>query len=148
MNYELKITFEDWWKDSRRRKEVNCPLCKKKLKMSSIYSHFSKFLCKKLGEYEPEERIKVSKLFLTTKSRKAVRENISDERHQLSSFEILASKILQIENYLYNPHLEFWCKLIDGTYNWVTASDLSKSKVGRNLVRKSYRKMIQRFFYF
>ena len=145
MNSEFKLIFKKYWRESRGKKKICCPLCSKELSNSYMYQHITDFICIKLYELGANERIEVSKIFKNSKERKVKKVSPILSNHPLTTYELLSRKILVISDYKYlKKRLFLYSKFIDGKEGWVSGGDLKKSRIGRSLLKRAYRKLIKR----
>ena len=133
-------TFTDWF--FRRREE--CPLCSKKMKPNSVRLHIKNCSCPSLLCLEAKERKKVLEEFQRRSSRipMAFPHDLSDEEKLVLEIEVLekacywASKVF------------IFCHFRDGKTQWIPASTIEQTRVGRRLIRREYRKGFLRYFIF
>src|SRR3954447_19684446 len=101
MNQQMnpKDLLDAWW----QFKKDQCPLCKKKLKISSITRHIKGNFCSSLLSLSPDRRLELSHYFIDLKSKFGGRKKIP---HLQSQNEKVASAICGLLGFRYHPHLE------------------------------------------
>ena len=128
----LKDVLENWW----QFKENHCPLCKKKMILSSISRHIKGDFCPSLLELSPIQRSEVAEHFSNLKIQFGGRRF---SPHELSPNEKVAASICSILGYRYQPHLEWLCKIMDGSTTWISNNLLSLTRVGNKWIKRGQR---------
>lgn len=128
--------LETW---TLRRKD-ECPLCGKKILVESVRKHIGNRTCVTLTQMSASQRSNVSSFFSSKCTRKK-----SPTPHELTDEEKVAKKIVKfVSACYYKKKLFIFCAFGDDTQNWISGSVLSRSGVGRKLLRSAYRSGILR----